>query len=130
MARKRMTEAEERQAIADAVAARDDDTIPARADLTPGEAGTVVLSVRLPFDQARALRAIAASRRQPLSSLLTDAVQAVIATGGPQLMVGEGVKRLYVVGAGFDSGETLGTPVGPPMLSSSISSNEVEGATA
>ncbi len=111
MARKKMTEDEERQAIADAVQARDDDTIPAPVELKPGD-GSVVLSVRLPIEKARALRAIAADRKQSLSAVLVDAVQAAISMGGPQIAVGDQATRFRVSGATFDFGETWSTPAG------------------
>lgn len=79
MARRRMSRLEEEQAIADAVAQRDDPAVePTPVPARIGDDATVVLSVCLPVRQARELRALAAARGQSLSSLLDEAVRGLL----------------------------------------------------
>jgi hypothetical protein len=99
MARKRLSAEEEAQAIADAVAMRDDPSVmPMRVPGRPTSSGSAVLSVRLPVGQVRMLRAMAAERRISLSEMLSEAVTSVLAGSGPTLSASKGASHLFMFG--------------------------------
>lgn len=100
MARKRMTEAKELAAIQSAEAARDDPAGElASADIRLSGEASAVLSVRLPREQVKLLRALAEGRNTTLSSMLQAAVEDLIASAGPRMSVSQKISRLYVHGA-------------------------------
>jgi hypothetical protein len=104
---RRMTVAEEMQAIEDATAVRDaaTDPTPASLDVAPS---SVVLSVRVSDAQARALRQIAAERGESLSALLTNAVDRLLAPDGPDLFFG-GLKWMAIY-SGLQPGNAKTAP--------------------
>ena len=98
MARRDLSEAEERDLIAAAEAARDAGLVGARANMRVAADASAVLSVRLPLDQLRAVRAMASARGESISALLQDAVLQLLTKEEPQLTATEQLARLWVSG--------------------------------
>jgi hypothetical protein len=95
MARKPLTPATEDRLITEATAARDSDStqlVP--ADLRPGDPGSVVLSVRLSAEEARAIRAIAAERGIGLSETMAIAIRAFAGAAEPEVAAKRTPRRL------------------------------------
>ena len=111
MARRGISKLEEQQMIAAAEAARDAGVVPERANLKVASDASAVLSVRLPVDELRALRAVAVDRGQSLSSLLQDAVLQLLTKPEPNVTATEQLQRFWVTGPAIRVPNYLSTVV-------------------
>ena len=122
MARRILTAEEEKRLAAEAEDARDRELPLKRAGVKVSEDATAVLSVRVPINQLRMLRSLAAERRVSLSTLLQDAIEQAVSNRGPRVSYSQRVSRLFVSGAtaeqlGESGSETVRSPVDPVWTS-------------
>lgn len=130
MARRRLTPSAEAGLVAEAVAARDSDATQLRpAAVRVGNPATVVFSVRLSAEDARAIRDLAAERGMPLGETLATAIRAFAGTTKPTMSVKRSVRRVFVQGVGSPSSDTIDFD-GSTVQMTRSSSNELVAATA
>lgn len=109
MARRRITTREEAQLREAALAARDDPgAVLERVEAQTRKSGTVVLSVRLPLEDAKRLRELAAARKESLSTLLTEAVESLVAGSHSRLSMTRGSQMIVYSGMGMSLTDTPG----------------------